>query len=280
MKKTLFPLAVLILTAIISLLFSCRNDIKGFEDIEDEEIEAANKGLDTTGVKSAGFVAKGATWEAWNRYFKDCIKNVNLQKGQFAGYSNAIKVGDLRTKSGLASYSLAGSLPAGEYEKWIKTGNSADGCQGQTLIDKSLQNTIAASMLDVGNAEIQIARNLIDSTVIQFGSFVVEEIENIDRFKDFINSDPSMSGYKKALFNKNRRLIVQAVKVSNIKMDINLRTEFSAGLNATLAEGLTDKIKVADGEIDVKFQKTSEKSFSCEVNTSFYVFVHLKRIKP
>lgn len=270
---------IILSIGLATILGSCQNtNIKNFDDVDDQEVEAINNKPDslTAGLK---FNSKGATWKAWNKYFKACLQSPTLQKAQFAGYSNSVRVGDIRTIDGLRSYSLATILSPTEYNNWVTVASQSNGCKVNREIEQEISNTIAASFLGVGNADLKTAMHLIDSTNIEIGSFALEEIANIDAFKDFINAEPKLIQYKETISKRNRRLIVQAVKVSSAKIFIKLNTEISAELTAKLDSVLTETIKVSDGQLELKFSKTNNRTISCDINHEFYIFIRTKKVR-
>ena len=161
MNKPNFLSFLFIILLVINFI-SCEEKEMEFKDIDEDEATAYNDSLETK-LNKVGFVSKGKTWKAWNQYFKDCIQSVNLQRAEFAGYSNSIQVGNLRLKDGTAGFKLSQFLSPQEISSIVETkSNAAKGCNNRFLKDIGFSNSIGLSFLEVAEAELKAQANFID----------------------------------------------------------------------------------------------------------------------
>lgn len=283
-KLNLIYFTKLVSTTIISIFIigcnGCKKNIKEWNlEIDPNEFISMNDLNDTLFAKGGiGVTKKGATWKSWNNYFKDCIQNFDFQRAEFAGYSSSFKVGDLRTKKGLTSYSLVEIIGKQEYDKIISIGNTMNGeCISSKFVDKGISTELAISLMQYGNANLKIASNLIDSSRIELGGVRVEHIANLDLLKDLINTDPRLNKYKDALQKEKRLLIYQALRVGNSAFYIKLKGSNNDSLIAGLPNGGIGDFTA--GDISINFKKISNKEIICTINSPYYVFMQLVRVK-
>ena len=275
MKHTL---TVCLLTAMLIQLClgSCQPKALELSDLSQTEVDSLNAISDTL-TPGAGLRAKGTAEKAWNRFFRDCVRSYNMQSAVFAGYSNNISVGDIRTGDGLASYSLRKLISPQEYESWISKGNQSAGCSLDKDIDRKFGIDIGASFLAASDLDLQIAATLLDSTKMTIGNYLIEEINNVDGLQKFIDSDPRLKDFKEQIKRKKRDIIVQAVKVSNAEFNLTLKRDFETKLSGKLDSTITDNLNVQGGKLRVTYSKINERTIKCKVENDFYIFMRLKK---
>ncbi|MBK6976369.1 MAG: hypothetical protein IPH28_04060 [Cytophagaceae bacterium] len=272
----IFKILLLIFIAGFTV-YSCNEKEIEFEEVSDNEVSEFNSKESTNNI-GVGLLSKGAAWKEWNKYFKDCMQSSTLQKAQFAGYSNSIRLGDLRLKGGVPSYSLD-DLDTTVLKKLVKPiGNLANGCSRNQKRNNDLFAEIGASFINVADPTLNAAFSWNDSISLNTINFVQYEI-NVSLLKRELNENERLKDFKKELKEKGSRVVAQLMKCKNATFTINLNRELADTLGVKLDKGLLEKVKLGDANIDVNFKRINKKQIQGSVTDEFVIFMNMIKIK-
>lgn len=269
--KKLKPLIAILSTTTIALCLtacnSCNQRAKDYEFVEVESID-----FDTQNEKFTE-LTRGAVWDTWKKLHKQCMVNAFFKKPTYLGLSNTVDLGSVYSKSGDILEWDFNKLFSDEDRKKVINFGQPQTCSYTEQIKVNFEAFIATELPNVGvDGELSTAIKNSKDISAKIDNWQVDNLVK-GEFKILLDNstDPKVIQFRKDLLEKNLIIVSQAARINGFSSIINLETEISASLAASLKEGIVRNI--GNTEAKVKFEYSSSKQVKVTSQGSFVVFV-------
>lgn len=274
---------------LITTISSCKKDDKELVDLDPTEIDTlAWDRLDSISNPPSInqfdiTIARGATWRAWRKIHKDCMKNAWFKDGYYVGVSNTIDLGSIIDRGEGLQLRLKDAFTDPEIQSFIQLGafkncgieqqfsiNVNAMLQGEVDVNQDMDEDIEAELI----MKIQSSKK----SSIKVDNWRINTlVEKVMRRILTESKEKTKADFLEELDNANNTVITSVIEIQGFSTTIEFETEISPELELRLTEGVI--ANVGSGKFDAELKLKNKKSIQMSSKGSAFVFVKMKKGK-